>query len=336
MNNNRIKSAVQKLSLTESGKARILYGCRDYELTVSKRSPRVKWTLIAATILILMLTVGAVAVVSLRSPMTEVKTHAGEDLEIVDTQDSIIFEPIEDDEYIVSCDSVTGGGTEVYINITVKRSDGAIMTDRVSGGGTLPFVFAHYAELKLSDGTTSTLTFVATNDSNESVFHMEGHTILIGCEESKITSLLNGATVKLGDISCMIKDENGKYVEEFVLCSLTRPITLRGNYKNTILNVNFEPVTISLADGDITFRSAEMKNVGIVIYGDCYAQDISDLDLKNAFAVLDNGEQMVLGHKTVAGVTTEGDFCIGWILDTVIDPEKIAEIHVNGTVIKLK
>ncbi|MBQ7669586.1 MAG: hypothetical protein IJS45_02550 [Clostridia bacterium] len=177
MNNNRIKSAVQKLSLTESGKARILYGCRDYELTVSKRSPRIKWTLIAAAILILTLTVGVVAAVYLRRAPGENKSHVGIDFELIDFQtDECVIES-DDGEFLFKCNNVTGGEERVYLDCTLSKKDGGVITELSSDGVELPIIDVT-GSVKLTNGDERPVLFFTLSDSTETEYHIEGWVLM--------------------------------------------------------------------------------------------------------------------------------------------------------------
>ncbi len=485
-NNNIIKNAVEKLELSEAAKARIINGCEE-ELAEPRRAFCVKWKLVAAAALAVVMTVGVAAAVYFRRAPGYSKSHTGDDTDIVNVLSGIEFEPVMDGDFVIKCNSVTGGGNTVYCDFTLTKSDGTALTELSSDDGVLPMVRALGAMLTLSDGSEYNIPTVLLDDSTETAFHMEGRTLITGRTSDELPSLLSGATVTVGDVVCetgnttsivfakenmkeilkgytpdtatpdkepysyvevngeqylrtnnvtsrlaaggleiplsadgrltvdnfgygaigyakddgtqpqalylnvkgfeyreglttfeIISGDGSRYgvfvsdrpangvltlvinddtefsdidsydlanivgisVTEFnynVLCSFKEPIRISGDYKNASVKTDFEEVTIKLEGGDIVLRRAEMNNAEISLFGDCTVSGPAyDLDLESAFAILENGEKIALGGKTIGGSTLDGECVIGWQLATTIDPEKIVEIHVNGAVVKFK
>ena len=77
----------------------------------------------------------------------------------------------------------------------------------------------------------------------------------------------------------------------------------------------------------------------ISLFGICDSEgelyELTDMCGK-AFAVLKDGTSVPLGSKRGGGTAPNGEFEIGWLLDTLIDPESIEEIHIGDNVITLE
>ena len=118
------------------------------------------------------------------------------------------------------------------------------------------------------------------------------------------------------------------------LCSFEQGVTVGLDFKCEAVDINVNPVTVKLATGDIVIDRVSMTNSQVNLYGTCTAEGkLYDLDLNSAYAVCEDGSTVALGGKNSAGSLPDGSFTIQWQNETVIDPEKIVSIIVNGTAI---
>ena len=224
--NNTIKYAVEKLTLSEAAKRRIIAGCEEASECETRRAPRIRWTLVTAALLLVALTVGTLAATGVfRKAPGRNKSHFG-------TQSEIAFEPIiseipansnavlsDDGEYVIRLNALTGGEDKVYIDCFLTRKDGGAITDKSSDGGELPLVNGGTGTLTLSDGTDSEVFFKTISDSTETEYHLEGMALLVKprtedsdyeeylktrCySDEEIKELLDGATVSVGGLFCV-------------------------------------------------------------------------------------------------------------------------------------
>ena len=129
---------------------------------------------------------------------------------------------------------------------------------------------------------------------------------------------------------------SGKVFTESELCSFDEGVRVSLDFKHEAVDMTIDPVTIKLATGDIVIDSVSMTNSQVNLYGTCTAEGkLFDLNLNDAYAICEDGGTVALGHKNSAGTLPDGTFTIQWQNETVIDPEKIVSIVVNGTAIDL-
>lgn len=358
MRDNKIKSAVDKLSLSEAAKRRIIDSCETEENTSEKRAPRIRWTLVTAAVLVAALTVGTLAVAGVfRRGIENAKPH-------IDMEKDIEFNPIVDDlssdnnreavsddgEFILRFNAVTGSEEKIYIDCTLTRKDGGAVTDIITENGTLPQIInTSSGELFLSDGSTSSAAFYALSDSTETAYHIEGMALVARhysegddydeyrknkyYSEEEIRELLDGAKVIPGTF-LLVTDNS---IETF--CSFSSGIGVDGNFKNTTLETEFDPVEIVCGNGKLVLHRAHITNTDLRLFGDGEIIDGAGVDdiLRAAYVVTDDGTTIPLGRKIDRGTDPlSGETGVGWQCETVLDPEKIAEIHIGDAVIKLK
>ena len=122
-----------------------------------------------------------------------------------------------------------------------------------------------------------------------------------------------------------------------ILCAFSSGIMITADYKNAVVDTTFDPVTIKLDNGQIVLNSAHLTNTYIRLFGTCSAEGELDLALGEAYVITDSGETVMLGSKNGVGTDKDGEtFSITWQCATVIDPEKISEIHIADAVINVK
>ena len=122
-----------------------------------------------------------------------------------------------------------------------------------------------------------------------------------------------------------------------LLCSFSDSIRVSADFKNAVVDKTFDPVTIPQENGSIVLNSAHLTNTLITLSGYCTANGYLDIALDGAFVVTVSGDTVMLGTKNGVGTSADGaTFSISWQCATVIDPEKISEIHIGDTVINIK
>lgn len=184
-NRNAIKTSFDRLMLSDAAKRRIVAACRADGAPERTKSLRAVWTVALAVFLTAALTVGALAAVGVFSKGPgELKSH-------IDTEREIEFDPIvvdlpsgenealsDDGQYVLRFNAITGSEEKIYIDCTLTRKDGGVITDVRKEDGSLPHLNGH-GMIKLSDGGAADVVFYALSDSVETEYHMEGMVVLI-------------------------------------------------------------------------------------------------------------------------------------------------------------
>ena len=184
-NRNIIKTSFDKITLSDAAKRRIVAACRTDAAPAKGRSFRAAWAAAAAVFLVAVMTVGTLAAVGVfRKGPGVVDPH-------IDTAQDIEFNPIvvdlshdenevlsDDGQYVLRFNSITGSEEKIYIDCTLTRKDGGVITDVRTDEGALPQLLGH-GMIKLSDGSDNEVFFYALSDSAETEYHMEGWTVLV-------------------------------------------------------------------------------------------------------------------------------------------------------------
>ena len=190
-NRNIIKASFDKITLSDAAKRRIVAACRTDAAPAKGRSFRAAWAAAAAVFLVAVMTVGTLAAVGVfRKGPGVVDPH-------IDTAQDIEFNPIvidlsqdengvlsenetlsDDGQYVLRFNSITGSEEKIYIDCTLTRKDGGVITDVRTDEGALPQLLGH-GMIKLSDGSDNEVFFYALSDSAETEYHMEGGAVLV-------------------------------------------------------------------------------------------------------------------------------------------------------------
>ncbi len=187
---NIIKTSFDKITLSGAAKRRIVAACSTDAAPAKGRSFRAAWAAAAAVFLVAVMTVGTLAAVGVfRKGPGVVDPH-------VDTTQDIEFNPIvvdlsrdedgalyenealsDDGQYVLKFNSLTGSEEKIYIDCTLTRKDGGVITDVRTDEGALPQLLGH-GMLYLSDGSDREVFFYALSDSSETEYHMEGGALM--------------------------------------------------------------------------------------------------------------------------------------------------------------
>ena len=182
--NNKIKKAVNRIVLSDAAKERILNECEPDEIAVSTSSPRIMWTLVTAVVLLFALTFGTLAAVGVfKTAPGENKTHVGTDPELNDVQEAGCVIVSDDGEFLLRCNTVTGGQDKVYIDCTLTRKDGGVIIGVSGSGGELPILRSSGGSLRLSNEEYVDVFFFTLSDSTETEYHLEGMALMVKTQE---------------------------------------------------------------------------------------------------------------------------------------------------------
>lgn len=354
-NINKIGLALGKLRLSESAKRRIVYNLGYEGDTCEKKSPRFRWSLVAAAALVVALTVGTLAVAGVfRGGVERSNPHIGteKDIEfnpiVLDLSSEENREVVSDDgEFVLRFNSMTGSEEKIYIDCTLTRKDGGAVTElRTESGGLTQIVNASTGRVLLSDGSTEPAVFYALSDSTETEYHLEGMALVVRhftegqdideyrknkyYSAEEIKKLLDGARVVPGAFMLVVNGER--------FCTFSSEVGIGGDFKNTVLETEFDPVEIVCGSVKLVLHRAHITNTDLRLFGEREGSG-ADLDeaLRSAYVVTTDGDTVPLGTKIDRGTDpVSGEFEIGWQCRTALDPDLIASIHIGDAVINLK
>ena len=193
------EKAFGKITLTDAAKSRIISTCKAENAKlreIPKRSGLKLAAILAAAALIL----GGTVCAAMNGVFGGgLKSHIPENLpsDMAEYPGTVMLPPTgeihtETDEtsesdsagISVTCDAVSGGGNVIYINLTVRGTDGNSPLT-LSPGRILERAYSHDASVTFSDGTKKEIQFWKT-ESGSDLLRFEGLLILSDAEKSHI------------------------------------------------------------------------------------------------------------------------------------------------------
>lgn len=243
---------------------------------------------------------------------------------------------------VVSCNGVWGDRDLVYFDITVKKKDGTPIVVPEKGKYIRRFdPFGAFIELP--DGQRKEIFFILMNDSDESYIHYEARALFY---ENEKKYLGKDAKIYMGDIRATLYWEKYEGTEEYykngiieTVCMFEKPLTVTLTVDETERSVKFEKGEFEILDGGIKLTRGSITAANVHFYGTCILQGTLyglQETLKDAYLIYDDGTEIPLGHKTDAGTIENGEFTIGWIVETLIEPDRITGIRIDGITVAIE
>ena len=258
-----------------------------------------------------------------------------------DNLQSIPSSTPETGDCVISCNGVWGDEEVVYFDITVKNKNGAPIATVKEGqyiGRLDPF--GHY--IKFSNGYIKEIFFLLMNDSDESCIHYEARALFY---ENEKEYLGQDAYIHVGGIKSELYWEEYEGTDEYykdsiteTVCVFSEPLPVTITVNSAEKQVTFEDGEFEILDSGIKLTCGSISAANVHFYGVCTLEGklygLQDI-LKDACLIYDDGTTVPLGGKTDAGTLENGLFTVGWITGTLIDPERVTAIQIDGQTITI-
>lgn len=316
---NIIKKAVDSIELTDEQRLRIINACNETErhnAPVFRGSKR----LLAAAVCVLLLLATTFTAIATRQYL-ENRTHNTPHIQNKNISDSPTV--TEDSGYYVTCNGVAGDGQPIYLDITIAKKDNSPILKTEEGVSVIR-VKPCKSVLEFEDGYQKEVYYLMLEDSIDNLYHLEGQALFYNDEMHYIGQ---DAKLYIGEVTADLSDDSSVKIYSF-----DKPISVSLSVNTDIKTVDFDNGEFSLLDGGIVFNSAEITASKVTLYGDCSIEGpLYELEeiMDNAYLIC-NGKEVPLGGKSDGGTLSDGRFTIGWLNASVIDPESITGICING------
>lgn len=319
---NIIKKAVDNIEMTNEQRFRIINACKDAEKRKAPVFKGSKRLLVAAVCAVLLLAT-AFTVIATRQYL-ENRTHNTPHIPRESlTENPPITETNEDNGYYVTCNGVAGDGQPIYLDITIAKKDNSPMLKTEEGVSVIRAI-PWESVLVFEDGYQKEVYYLMLEDSTDNLYHLEGQALFYNDE---IHYIGEDAKLYIGEVTADLSDDSSA-----MICSFDEPISVSLSVNTDTKTVDFANGEFSLLDGGIVFNSAEITASKVTLYGDCSIEGpLYELEeiMDNAYLIC-NGKEVPLGGKSDGGTLSDGRFTIGWLNASVIDPESITGICING------
>ncbi len=327
--NNIIKNAVSGINMTYSEKERLINACNQAQLKEKTPSHITNRRIaVVAVCFVLLLAMATVTIASREYLKTKVNNTPHIPEESIEKNDNSVICNSEGKGYYISCNGVAGDDEQVYLDITLNKKDNSAVFKTEEEVSVIRCNLWD-AVLEFADGYQKKIYFLMLEDSTDSQYHLEGHILFYNDEKQYLGQ---DAELYIGGVSADLSDDSS--VE---ICRFDDPLKVTVSVDSTVRTVEFDIGEFTILDSGIEIKSAEISASKVSLYGDCnITGPIYDLEsvMDEAYLIC-GGEQIPLGSKTDAGTLPDGRFTIGWISKTVIDPEAITAIYIDGKTIEL-
>ncbi len=337
--NERFFQELREQRLPNEARAQIMASCRA-EAARTRHLPRRTAGIIiaAAVITAATLTVGAIgsatAWFGLRG---KTESHFVDDPDIVITQPDALAtvdtgnaSPLE-----FRCDAVTGGGNQLYLSLSLTRTDGSDVIT-VEDGETLLHIDFPNAAITLADGTARKVYITPLGDSTPGCVHLEGSSLLYNAD---LVHIGQPATLTPGEMLLTIQNADGT-LRTCTYGTPSQPMTISLDYRNDTLDSNISPITICRDGITVTLNHISMTNAELILFGSCNAPEGTEMPwlgalLNETYLTLSDGTTVLCGTKNGCGTMPDGSFVLNWILDKTIDAGKVVCLTLDGQTINL-
>lgn len=338
--NERFFRELREQRLPNEARAQIMASCRA-EASRTRHLPRRTAGIIiaAAVITAATLTVGAIgsatAWFGLRG---KTESHFVDDPDIVITQPDALAtvdtgnaSPLE-----FRCDAVTGGGNQLYLSLSLTRTDGSDVVS-VEDGETLLHIDFPNAALTFADGTQRKVYISPLGDSTPGCVHLEGSALLYNAD---LVHIGQTATLTPGEMLLTLQTADGAITTR-PFGTPAKPMSVSLNYRNDTLDSEINPITIHRDGIVISMDHITMTNTELTLSGTCDAPDGREMPwvgtlLDEAYLTLADGTTLPCGGKNGCGTMPDGKFVFNWLLDKAIDTGKVVSLTLDGQTIPLQ
>lgn len=334
--NERIFHELGEQRIPDEARARIMAACRT-EAARTRRLPRpAAGILIAAAIITAAtLTVGAIG-----SATEWFGLRGWSQSHFVDDPDIVIPQPdarttvdaSTDASLELRCHAVTGGGNQLYLALTLARTNGSDVVTVAAGETLLQIDFPDSA-LTFDDGTTKKVYISHLADSTPDCIRLEGSVLLNNAELAHIGQT---ATLAPGEMLLTVQIADGAIqTRTFGIPAQPMPVSL--SYRNDTLDSAITPITIHRDGVTISMTHITMTNAELTLTGSCDAPDGIEMPwlsaiLDEAYLTLADGQTIPCGTKNGCGTMPDGSFVLNWLLDKAIDAGKVVSLTLDGQI----
>lgn len=321
---NIIKKSVSGIEMTDEQKARITQACKQ----ACNRNTYFNRRLAAVMVCVLLLATMAFTGIAARQYLknsTQNKPHIPEDKM---SEEPSVTEDEDGSGYYITCNGVSGDGEKVYFDMTLgKQDDGVILktNDGVDVIRCRPFD----ARLEFEDGYQKEVYFFMLDDSTDLSYHFEAFALFYSDEKHYIGQ---DAKLYIGDVTADLSDDTS-----VVVCSFTEPVSVNVTADTGMRTVDFDEGEFAILDGGFEFGYVEITATTVTLYGKCYIEGpVYEMEeiMDNAYLIC-NGEQVLLGTKHGGGTTVDGVDTVSWQNATLIDPDAVTAICIDGVTVYL-
>ncbi|MBQ3184283.1 MAG: hypothetical protein IJB57_11545 [Clostridia bacterium] len=321
---NIIKKAVDNIEMTNEQKSRIINACEETERRKTSVFRGSKRLLVAAVCVVLLLATTFTVIATrqyLKNP-THNKSHI--------PNESMTDNPTvtEDSDHYVTCNGIAGDGQPLYFDITISKKDNSPIF-KTDESVDIIRTMLNSSILEFTDGYKKEVYYLMLEDSTDNVYHLEGQALFYNDELQYIGQ---DAKLYIGEVTADLSDGSSA-----LICSIDKPIPVSLSVNTDMKTVDFDRGEFTLLDGGIVFDSAEITASKVTLYGDCSIEGaLYELEeiMDNAYIIC-NGENIPLGGKSDGGTLPDGKFTVSWLNATIIDPEEVTAICIEGKTIYL-
>lgn len=325
--------------LPDEARARIMAACRAEIARTRHLSRRAAGIIIAAAVITAAtLTVGAIgsatAWFGLRG---KTESHFVDDPDIVITQpdasvtvDAGTAAPLE-----LRCEAVTGGGNQLYLSLSLTRTDGSNVVT-VEDGETLLHIDFPDAAITFADGAVRKVYITPLGDSSPDCVHLEGSALLYN---SDLRHIGQTATLTPGEMLLTVQTADGA-IRTRTFGIPAQPMSVSLSYLNDTLDSAIPPITIYRDGIVISMTHITMTNAELTLSGDCDAASGTEMPwlstlLNEAYLTMADGATIPCGTKNGCGTMPDDSFILTWLLDKTIDTGKVVSLTLDGQTINL-
>ena len=325
-----MKKTFNKINLCDGAKQRIIEKC--ISETIPHRSVvrvQMKYVVVTAILLIVsiatVLSIGAATDVFKFTLRNENKPHVSKENQYIESEHSVINK----DGYVLNCNGIAGDTEHVFFDLTLVHKENKPIAELEENVQIDSYnLFDSY--LMFSDGHQMDVYCTLLPDSTEYKLHFELYALFLNKDKPYLGQK---AELFIGGINIQVSSPNGNRT---VICKFQDSIDLNIIVDDTVRTVDFEPNEFEILNGGIKIKRGEITATCTLFYGDCYIEGpIYELCsvLCEAYLIYD-GRHVPLGVKTIGG-SINNEFVIGWWNETVIDPDKITGIYIEGKTIAI-
>ncbi len=322
---NIIKKAVDSIEMTNEQRFRIINACKD---AGRRRTPvfRGSKKLLAAAVCTVLLLATAFTAIATRQYL-ENRTHNSPHIPSESlTEDPHITEDSATNGYYALCNGVAGDGQPIYLDITIGKNDNSPVLKTDEGVSVIRCI-PWESLIEFEDGYQKEVNFLMLEDSTDALYHLEGQVLFYNDEMHYIGQ---DAKLYIGEVTADLSDDSSVKI-----CSFDDPIPVDLSVNTDMKTAYFDDGEFTLLDGGIVFDSVEITASKVILYGDCSIEGpLYELEeiMDNAYLIC-NGEDIPLGSKSGGGTLPDGRFTVSWLNATIIDPEAVTAICINGKTI---
>lgn len=325
-----MKNSFNKINLSYEAKQRIINNCVT-EANKKDSFARIplKYIAIVATFIIIstisILSIGAATDVFRINLKIEEKPHISEENLYTEDDHSVTNK----DGYILSCNGFAGDSSEAYFDLTLvhKNNTPIVKLEENERIDSFNLIDSY---LEFDNGHKLETYCTLLPDSTEYKLHFELSVLFLNKD---IPYIGQKAELFVSGINIQISSPNEK---RNTICELNDSIEVNIIVNNTLRTVNFEENEFEILNGGIKLKRGELTATRIEFFGDCFIEGpIYELNsvLCEAYLIYDN-IHVQLGIKPIAG-SIDGEFVIGWWNETIVDPEKVTGIFIDGKLISI-